>query len=135
MTHAEKLAVVTTAFAAVHHVDHVLRVDHSGWPFRQEVTPFTYSLLVYVVIAAVLAARHWPRTRLVLAGLLALFPTAAHVFLETPMDQYRTWTERPDVNLVAAASPALGAAAVLITVALSVFAAWTFVAFARSRGV
>jgi hypothetical protein len=36
--------------AVLHHVDHVLRFDHSGWPFKAEVTPFTFSLLVNRVI-------------------------------------------------------------------------------------
>lgn len=134
LPHAEKLAVITTVLAVLHHIDHIFRVDHSGWPFRHDVTPFTFSLLVYVVIAGVLFGQGWPRTRIVLAGVLALFPTLAHIFLETPADQYRTWATRPDVNLVAVESPMLGAAAVLVTVLLSVFAAWTFVAFARSRG-
>ena len=37
-----------------HHVDHVLRFDHSGWPFKAEVTTFTFSLLVYPVVALTL---------------------------------------------------------------------------------
>jgi hypothetical protein len=135
MTHAERLALVTTALAVLHHIDHVLRVDHSGWPFRPDVTPFTYSLLVYVAIAAVLFLRRWPRTRIAMAGVLALVPTLAHMALETPFDQYRTWATRPDVNLPALASPTLGVVAVVLTVLLSVFAAWTFIAFVRSRGV
>ena len=135
VTRAERLALVTTGLALLHHADHVLRVDHSGWPFRDEVTPFTFSLLVYVVIAIVLFGRGWPRTRMTLAGILALFPTLAHIFLETPHDQYRTWATRPDVNIAGVESPLLGAAAVLLTVLLSVFAAWTFVALVRSRGV
>jgi hypothetical protein len=135
LTRGEKLAVVTTALALLHHLDHVLRVDHSGWPFREEVTPFTFSLLVYVAIAGVLFGRGWRRTRMTLAGVLALFPTLAHIFLETPLDQYRTWATRPDVNAAGVASPLLGAAAVLLTVLLSVFAVWTFIAFVRTRGV
>lgn len=34
---AEKLALVTTGIGVLHHADHVLRVNHSGWPFRPEV--------------------------------------------------------------------------------------------------
>jgi hypothetical protein len=34
----------------VHHTDHVLRVDHSGWPFRPDVNPFTFSLLAYPIL-------------------------------------------------------------------------------------
>ena len=43
------LAVVGLAF--LHHVDHVLRADNSGWPFTADVTPFTISLLVYPIFA------------------------------------------------------------------------------------
>jgi hypothetical protein len=33
----------------LHHTDHVLRFDHSGWPFRASVNPFTFSLLAYPI--------------------------------------------------------------------------------------
>ena len=131
---AEKLAGITTALAFLHHIDHVLRHDHSGWPFRPEVTPFTYSLSVYIVIAVVLFGRAWPRLRVALSGMLAVFPTLAHLLLETPIDQYQTWASRPEVNLLRVDSPFLGIAAVLITVLLSFFALFTFIAFLRTRG-
>jgi hypothetical protein len=44
------LMIATIAVGLVHHTDHVLRVDHIGWPFRHEVTPFTYSLAVYPIL-------------------------------------------------------------------------------------
>src|ERR1700730_18297812 len=34
----------------IHHTDHVLRFDHSGWPFRPDVNPFTFSLLAYPIL-------------------------------------------------------------------------------------
>jgi hypothetical protein len=34
----------------MHHADHVIRGNHSGWPFQAEVTPFTFSLLIYALI-------------------------------------------------------------------------------------
>jgi hypothetical protein len=37
-------------FSVLHHVDHVVRGNHSGWPFQAEVTPFTFSLLIYALI-------------------------------------------------------------------------------------
>jgi hypothetical protein len=132
---AERLAIVTTGLALVHHIDHVLRVDHSGWPFRSDVSPFTYSFLVYLVIAAIFFTRASPRLRIALAGLVALFPTAAHLFLETPADQYRTWAAHPETNLLGVGSPVLGMVAVIVTVLLSIFALATFIAFVRSRGV
>jgi hypothetical protein len=132
---AERLTLAATVLAVLHHVDHVLRVDHSGWPFRSDVSPFTYSLLVYPVIALILTARAWPRLRIALSALLALFPTLSHIFLETPTDQYVTWAARPEQNWLGVSSPLMGAVAVLVTVLLSVGAASAFIAFVRSRGV
>lgn len=39
-----------TIFSVLHHTDHVIRGNHSGWPFQAEVTPFTFSLLIYALI-------------------------------------------------------------------------------------
>jgi hypothetical protein len=133
-TPAEKLGLLTLALGVLHHIDHVLRVDHSGWPFTPAVTPFTYSLSVYPAIAIILFARGWPRLRIALAGLLALFPTLAHIFLETPANQYVTWAARPERNWLGVSSPLLGVSAVVLTVLLSLCAAATFVAFVKSRG-
>ncbi|MCD6054311.1 MAG: hypothetical protein K0Q96_1503 [Rubrobacteraceae bacterium] len=33
-----------------HHIDHVIRGNHVGWPPTHRVTPFTYSLGVYPLI-------------------------------------------------------------------------------------
>ena len=44
------LATAATVFSLLHHVDHVLRGSHSGWPFEAEVTPFTFSLVIYALI-------------------------------------------------------------------------------------
>ncbi len=131
MSKAERLAVITTVLGVMHHVDHVLRYDHSGWPFKPEVTPFTYSLLIYPVIALVFALRRFPRVRVALAALLFLFPTFAHMTIETPADQFRTWAEAPHVNLLHINAPAFGFAAVGITVLLSLFALATCVSFWR----
>lgn len=131
MTIAERLALGTAALGVLHHIDHVLRYDHSGWPFRQDVGPFTFSLLVYPLIAAVLLLRRWPRTRVSLAFILFLFPTLAHILLETPSDQYHTWAHRPDVNLLAVGSPMIGWLAVVVTIALSAAALVTLTSFWR----
>ena len=128
-TVAEKWALVTTAFGVLHHIDHVLRVNHSGWPFIADVNTFTYSLIVYPLIAVLLLARERKRLRATLAFLLFLFPTLSHVFIETPAMQYRTWSSQPNVNMLAKSSPALGVTAVLITILLSAAAFMTFLAF------
>jgi hypothetical protein len=41
---------VVTAFGVLHHVDHVGRGNHSGWPFEEAVKPFTFSLLIYALL-------------------------------------------------------------------------------------
>lgn len=45
-----RFAVAATVFGVLHHADHVIRGNHSGWPFQGEVTPFTFSLLIYALI-------------------------------------------------------------------------------------
>ena len=129
-TIADRFAVATAAVGFLHHVDHVHRFDHSGWPFVPQVNAFTYSLLVYPVIATVLVARAWPRLRVGLAFLLFLFPTLAHMFIETPVDQYSTWC-RSGVNLLGVDSPIAGVTAGTITVVLSTSAFITFLAYLR----
>src|SRR5215217_8026029 len=43
-------AISVTIFGFFHHVDHVVRGNHSGWPFEEVVTPFTFSLLIYALL-------------------------------------------------------------------------------------
>ena len=43
-------ATCTTVFAIMHHTDHVVRGNHSGWPFEEAITPFTFSLLIYALL-------------------------------------------------------------------------------------
>lgn len=45
-----KLALLAGAFGIGHHIDHVLRGNHVGWPLIDEATPFTYSLGIYPFI-------------------------------------------------------------------------------------
>ncbi len=46
-----RLVVVVTVFGIGHHVDHVIHGNQVGWPLIAEVTPFTYSLGFYPVVA------------------------------------------------------------------------------------
>jgi hypothetical protein len=65
-----------------HHIDHVIRGNHAGWPLTEDVTPFTYSLGVYPLIILGLylyASRrvgegYWP----ILSGTGALFVAWIH---------------------------------------------------------
>jgi hypothetical protein len=44
------VAIGVTFFGVLHHLDHVVRGNHSGWPFQEAVTPFTFSLLIYALL-------------------------------------------------------------------------------------
>jgi Zn-dependent membrane protease YugP len=43
-------AAAVTIFGIFHHLDHIVRGNHSGWPFQEEVSPFTFSLLIYALL-------------------------------------------------------------------------------------
>ena len=43
-------AASVTIFGFFHHVDHVVWGNHSGWPFEEELTPLTFSLLIYALL-------------------------------------------------------------------------------------
>ncbi|MCU4744153.1 hypothetical protein [Natronoglomus mannanivorans] len=42
---------IATVFGIGHHLDHIIRGNHVGWPLIPEVTVFTYTLMIYPVIA------------------------------------------------------------------------------------
>jgi hypothetical protein len=128
-TRGEWALLAVVALALLHHVDHVLRADNSGWPFTGELTPFTASLLVYPIFAMdflLLRDRPWVRVGLVAVLFVALQVT--HALVEPPSVQYGTWADgvsstshalgRP--NLLEVASPVLGAASMAVSGLLSV---------------
>jgi Zn-dependent membrane protease YugP len=69
-----------TLFGILHHVDHVVRGNHSGWPFQDTVTPFTFSLLIYALLLpglyltwrSSLVAGYWLFTAVVLFMVVTL---------------------------------------------------------------
>jgi hypothetical protein len=77
----------------LHHTDHVLRWDHSGWPFRPQVTPFTFSLLVYPILIPLFFHGVSYTYRIVALTVVFLFVQSAHIFLERPADQFHTWAD------------------------------------------
>ena len=132
------LGVVALAF--LHHIDHVLRADNSGWPFTPDVTPFTISLLVYPIFVLdflLLRDRPWVRVGLVAVLFVALQVT--HAIVEPPADQYGTWANRissvphalGQPNLLDIASPVLGALSVAVSSLLSVAVLAALVLLAR----
>ena len=75
--------VYLAAFMSLgHHVDHVIRGNHVGWPITGQPTPFTYSLGVYPLIILGLylyrRGRVGPGFWALLSGSGALFVAAVH---------------------------------------------------------
>jgi len=123
------IALVTAVLAGLHLADHVARgrnvVDHdlhprwnhSGWPFADEITPYTLSLFAVglVLLGGValtlrdrVGARYW----LVSAVLLAALVTQVHLIPGANQESftviYRSWV----------GNPLMGVLAVLNTVAI-----------------
>jgi hypothetical protein len=121
------LLAAATLTGLLHHADHVLRADHSGWPFTPEVTALTPSLLAYALLYGAYHYRARPRVGAALVGALLVFTQAAHVVVETPHQQYDVWatgvSHLPHAygqpNLLHLASPALGVAAAAVSILLS----------------
>ena len=121
------LLAIPTLLGLLHHTDHVLRADHSGWPFTAHVTPFTYSLLVYPLLLSIIALRHRPWYRVAALAALLLVTQAAHILIETPADQFRTWATGGSQhvgtpfqpNLLGLQAPFLGGLAVAVALLLS----------------
>jgi 1,4-dihydroxy-2-naphthoate octaprenyltransferase len=126
LSRGEKVLSLAATLALIHHVDHVLRADHSGWPFTAEVSPFTFSLIIYPIFVSVFLYRSGSWYRVAGTALLFLFSVFAHAFLETPINQYHTWAYGSDFpghvgehNLLGHDSKFLGLCAVIVTVLLS----------------
>jgi hypothetical protein len=128
----QKLVLVAIGLGLLHHADHVGRADHSSWPFRPEVGPFTFTLLIYPVLVLVLLAggRHW--LRVVGLGAVALFTLLAHTLIEPPQQIYGTWANNLSTpaplytvdpehmhNLLDVQSPLLGVLATILSTLLT----------------
>jgi hypothetical protein len=139
-TLGEWMLLGVVALAVLHHLDHVLRADNSGWPFTPDVTPFTISLLVYPIFALdflLLRDRPWVRVGLIAVLFVALQVT--HAIVEPPADQYGTWADGTSAvphalgqpNLLDTASPVLGALSVTVSSLLSLTVLAALVLLAR----
>lgn len=43
-------AAISTVFVALHHLDHAFRRVHIGWPLTDNVNPFTFSFVLYLLL-------------------------------------------------------------------------------------
>lgn len=135
-----RLLIAAIAIGLMHHIDHVLRVDHSGWPFRRDVNPFTYSLVAYPVLLFALlgpARAIWWRWGGLAVG--TVFTLFAHVRIETPQMQYAMWAYNRSLeprlwsirNLCGVESDAMGWIAVVVAMVLNVLLVTATVAVLR----
>lgn len=108
------LFALATLLGLAHHLDHVIRGNHVGWPITPEVNPFTYSLVIYplVVLGFTLSltgragARYWTVVMTLGAGMLAFF----HI---------SPWAVEPPGDVILPyADPVFGYAAFAILLAL-----------------
>jgi hypothetical protein len=127
----QRLVLIAIALGLLHHADHVGRADHSSWPFRPEVGPFTFTLLIYpVLVLVLLARRHW--VRVVGLGSVSLFTLLAHTLIEPPQQIYGTWANNLSTpaplytvdaeymhNLFDVQSPLLGVLATILSIVLT----------------
>jgi hypothetical protein len=82
-----------TVLGAAHHVDHIVRGNHVGWPLTPEVNPFTYSLAIYPMLALGIyltvtervGARYWAGFFAFSTGMLAYFHVSPWA-IEPPQD-------------------------------------------------
>ena len=134
------LLLLAIVLAVIHHADHVLRVDHSRWPFRAMVTPFTFSLIAYPVLLFALLGRaslFWLRFALLAIG--AALTVFAHATLESPRMQYAMWAYNRSLepqfwdvrNLCGIQSGTMGVIAVIVSMALNVTLVATCVSMLR----
>ena len=85
--------LIPTVLGASHHVDHIIRGNHVGWPLTPHVNPFTYSLAIYPLLAISLYltvtrradARYWAGFFAFSAGMLAYFHISPWA-VEPPQD-------------------------------------------------
>jgi hypothetical protein len=85
--------VVPTVLGAAHHIDHIIRGNHVGWPVTQHVNEFTFSLAIYPLLAVSLYlslsnrvdARYWAGFFAFSAAMLAYFHISPWA-VEPPQD-------------------------------------------------
>ena len=108
------LLAVTTTLGAAHHIDHIIRGNHVGWPITHHVNPFTYSLAIYPIVALGLYLTltdragdgYWAGVFTLSAFMLAYF----HI---------SPWAVEPPQDVILPyASPAVGYLAFVILLAL-----------------
>jgi hypothetical protein len=117
-TRSDVLKWTAVSIAAIHLTDHVVRNNHSGWPFTNKVTPATAA---YLGIPAIVGAGLYfdgPGYWVVADSLLFAAAALTHTLVEPPHDIHEPWQNGS--NLAEHHSGATGKVAVALTGALLV---------------
>jgi hypothetical protein len=121
-------ASCTMIFGILHHVDHVVRGNHSGWPFEEEVTPFTFSLLIYALLVpglyltakGRLMARYWLFTALLGLTLLVWVHFVPTGFHEAPIRDIYGVYDSPVLGFLAVADLTVLIASVVVLAGMAI---------------
>lgn len=96
------LILIALVLAVGHHLDHIIRGNHVGWPLTAEVNAFTFSLIIYPLILTGLmlsrAGLIGPGTWVFLSGGGALFLTVIH---------FGPWAIEPPDDIIGLYDPPL----------------------------
>ncbi len=115
---SEILMWTAMGLGVTHHVDHVLRDNHSGFPFRPEVNEFTYSLGIYPLLLTGYFLDAGPNYWILTESLAFVGLGLAHTLIEPPSHQHDPWAH--GTNRAGVESHATGRGAQTISVLLSV---------------
>jgi hypothetical protein len=102
----------------LHHIDHVVRGNHVGWPLNPAVTPFTFSLAVYPLALFGFCLMYVTDRTIItywlgFFGFTSVLVTYTHTFIEPPRDIINPH-----------ASPLVGYLALVLAIALSASLIW-----------
>ena len=96
------LILIALVLALGHHLDHIIRGNHVGWPLTGEGNPFTFSLIIYPLILTGLALSRagviGPGTWVFLSGGGAIFLTVIH---------FGPWAVEPPGDIIGLYDPPL----------------------------
>lgn len=96
------LILIALVLAVGHHLDHIIRGNHVGWPLTAEVNAFTFSLIIYpLILTGLLLSRAGligPGTWVFLSGGGAIFLTAIH---------FGPWAIEPPDDIIGLYDPPL----------------------------
>lgn len=96
------LILIALVLALGHHLDHIIRGNHVGWPLTGEVNAFTFSLTIYPLILTGLALSRagviGPGTWVFLSGGGAIFLAVIH---------FGPWAIEPPGDIIGPYAPPL----------------------------